>query len=207
MAGSNGRERLNWFLFMAGYFAAGYLIINWISSRRDSFFDVSVTLDREVPFVPVFIFGYILVYLSVVLVYFVIKDMDDWRRVVVSFLFSTTLAYLIFLLFPVRMDMRPLIENPADVSNAVARFYYFIDLPYNCFPSLHVTYPTLATLVAWKNHRLMRWIFAVMAVVVAVSVVLVKQHYLADVVGGFVNAVLGFSLAIFFCRRTKPLSV
>lgn len=207
MAG-NGRDRFNWFLFMIGYFAAGYLLVNWISARRNFFFDVSIWLDRAIPFIPIFIFGYILVYLSIVLAYLVLKDSEDWRRIVVSFLFSTTLAYIIFLAFPVHMDMRPNLISETNLSANITRLYYLIDLPYNCFPSLHVTYPMLATLVAWRKHNVMRYVFAVMTMIVAVSVVMVKQHYLADVIGGLANAILGFWFAAnFFGKTFKPLSV
>jgi len=194
-------HRFNWFLFMIGYFSFGYLTINWISSRRTSFFDVSLAWENGIPFIPVFIFGYILVYMSVLLVYLVIRDMEDWRRVVIAFLLSTSLSYAVFLLFPVKMTMRPDLTGLSGLSAMVTHYYYIIDLPYNCFPSLHVTYPTLATLVAWRGHPIWRWIFAAMAVVVAVSVVLVKQHYVADVLAGFANAGLCFWLTVRLEKR------
>lgn len=199
------RWKFNWFLFMVGYFTAGYLAINWISSRRTSFFDVALGFESSIPFFPLFIFGYILVYLSVVLTYVVLRDAGDWRRAIVSFLLATTLAYAVFLLFPVRMTLRPDLAGLSGVSAAVTRFYYIIDLPFNCFPSLHVTYPTLATLVSWRHHRVWRLLFAAMALVVAISVVLVKQHYLADVAAGFANAALCFWLALKIeARKTLP---
>jgi membrane-associated phospholipid phosphatase len=190
------RHKFNWFLFMLGYFSCGYLTINWISSQRTSFFNVAFGWEKTIPFIPAFIFGYILVYLSILLAYIVFCRMEDWRRVVVAFLLSTTLAYIVFLIFPVRMTMRPDLAGLTGISTMVTRLYYIIDMPYNCFPSLHVTYPTLATLVAWRNHRIMRWVFLAMALVVAISVVIVKQHYVADVVGGFVNAAFCFWLTL-----------
>lgn len=190
------RWKFNWFLFMVGYFTAGYLAINWVSSQRTAFFDVSLGFEQSIPFFPLFIFGYILVYLSVVLVYFVLDDIADWRRAIISFLLATTLAYIIFLIFPVRMDLRPDLSHLSGISAIVTRFYYVIDLPYNCFPSLHVTYPTLATLISWRHHRTWCLAFAAMTIVVAISVVLVKQHYLADVIAGFVNAGICYWLTV-----------
>ena len=98
------REKLNWFLFLIGYFTAGYLAINWFSQMRYNFFDVSFGFESSIPFVPAFIFGYLLVYLSVGLIYVIVDDMEDWHCGVMAFLISTTLAYIIFLAFPVRMD-------------------------------------------------------------------------------------------------------
>lgn len=181
------REKFSWFLFMLGYFTAGYLAINWISSQRSFYIDLATPIDRAIPFVPIFIFGYILVYLSIVLAYFTIDDMRDWRSTVVSFLLATSLAYVIFLSFPVRMDLRPEITFLPGTVASITRFYYFIDLPYNCFPSLHVTYPAIATIMLWQTHKRMRWVMLAMTITVAVSVVLVKQHYIADVLAGFLN--------------------
>lgn len=197
-------EKRNWFLFMIGYFTAGYLTINVISSHRSDYYNVATAFDRAVPFVPAAIFGYILVYLSILLVYLIIKDMRDWNRAVISFIFATTLAYAIFLLFPVRMDMRPDLSGLTGISAEVTKFYYIIDMPFNCFPSLHVTYPMLATIIAWRNHTTMRWVFAAMTIVVAVSVVMVKQHYLADVVAGFANGSLCYWLTVKFESRWVP---
>lgn len=193
------REKLNWFLFMIGYFTAGYLAINWFSQARVHFFDVSFAFENSIPFIPEFIFGYLLVYLSVLLIYLIVDDMEDWHRGITAFLAATTLAYVVFLAFPVKMETRPEIWQVAgrSFSAAVTRFYYYIDAPYNLFPSLHVTYPTLAMLVAWRNHKVMRWAFMAMAVVVAISVVMVKQHYIADVVAGFANAGACFALGVY----------
>ena len=181
---------------MIGYFTFGYLIINWISRGRSFFYDVSIGIDSQIPFIPVFILGYILVYLSVVFVYIAIKDRTDWLRAVVSFLLATTLAYIIFLLFPVKMNMRPELSQLSGTYIAITRVYYFIDLPYNCFPSLHVTYPLLATFVSFRNHHIMRWVFLAMTIIVAISVIIVKQHYIADVIGGILNASLCFWLTV-----------
>ena len=181
---------------MIGYFVVGYLTINWLTQERTSFVDASVAADHLIPFVPAFIFGYILVYGSILLIYLTIDDEADWHRVVVSLFAITTLSYLFFVIVPVRMEMRPDLSGHTGFFVAVTRFYYSIDLPHNCFPSLHVAYPTLATLVAWRNHNRMRWVFAMMTAIVAVSVVLVKQHYLSDVAAGFANAGLCFWLTV-----------
>lgn len=201
------KEKRGWFLFMAGYFAVGYMLINRVSQSRSSFFDVSMPFEGDIPFAALFIFGYLLVYLSVVAAYLVIDDMEDWMRVVRSFLIATTIAYILFLAFPVKMEMRPELAAGGGISEWATRLYFAIDLPYNCFPSLHVTYPVLATLLVWRTKPVMRWIFLVMATTVAISVILVKQHYIADVVAGAANAAAGLYLAILYERYVLPMRV
>ncbi len=192
MTGHEKRLKFGSFLFVLGYFIVGYMIINWVSSSRTFFIDVSIPADYALPFVPAFIYGYILVYLSIAFIYFTIDDIESWGRVIISCGLVTSVAYLIFLIVPVHMDMRPELVHSSGINAFVTRLYYFIDLPYNCFPSLHVTYPALGMLLTWRDHRRMRWIFFAMTVIVAVSVLLVKQHYIADVLAGFLNAFICF---------------
>ena len=205
MTKSEIKEKRGWFLFMAGYFAVGYMLINRVSQSRSGFFDVSMSFEGDIPFAAIFIFGYLAVYLSVVAAYLFIDDMEDWMRTVRSFLIATTIAYILFLAFPVKMEMRPELAAGGGISEWATRLYFAIDLPYNCFPSLHVTYPVLATLLVWRTKPVMRWIFLAMATTVAISVILVKQHYIADVVAGAANAVVGLYLAILYERYVLPI--
>jgi membrane-associated phospholipid phosphatase len=198
-------ERRSWFLLVIGYFAAGYLAVNWISQFRSHYIDVSLPWDYKIPFIPVFIFGYTLVYLSVVLLYFTMKDMQDFRRAIVAFLLVTTVHYIFFLLLPVKLDFRADLSRLSGFSIEATKLYYFIDKPYNCFPSLHVAYSTLAIMCSWKNHHIMRIVFLLMAVIVAISVVFVKQHYILDVVTGAVSGILLYLLAAATEKYWTPL--
>lgn len=192
----DGRDKRTWFFLAIVYFVIGYLTINRLIQSRAIFIDVSLPVDRRIPFIPLFIFGYILVYASILLIYIIIKDRRDWHRAILSFFLATTVSYFFFIVWPVRMELRPDMAEMSGLSASVTRLYYAIDLPYNCFPSLHITYPTLATFVSWKNHRAMRWAFMTMTAIVAASVLLVKQHYVADVAAGFANAFLCYLISV-----------
>jgi membrane-associated phospholipid phosphatase len=190
------RHKRAWFLFMLLYFTFGYLGINKIASYNTQFHDVSLPFENSIPFIPVLILGYICVYGGVFLAYAVIDDMEDWNRTVVCFVIAATACFLSFYFFPVTMTMRPDISNQNGVFYEITKVVYAIDLPYNCFPSLHVVFPTFAAFVVWRNHRTMRWLIAAMALIVCVSVVFVKQHYIADVVAGLIVAGLSFVITV-----------
>lgn len=199
-------ERRSWFVLAVGYFAAGYLAVNWISQFRSYYIDVSLPVDYSIPFIPVFIFGYTLVYLSMLLLYFTMKDMQEFRRAIITVLLVTTVHYIFFLLLPVKINFfRPDISTVGGFWIEATKFYYFIDKPYNCFPSLHVAYSTLAVMCSWRNHHLMRIIFLVMAVIVAISVVFVKQHYILDVVTGAMSGILLYLLTAATEKYWSPL--
>ncbi len=186
------KEKRNWFFFILGYFAGGYLLINWINQFRTHYYDVSFSFEKSIPFIPAMIFGYILVYFSVLLLYFLIDDIADFRRAVVAYLLLTTVHYIFFLVLPVRYELRPDLAAVTGFGVGVTRLYYFIDMPYNCFPSLHVAYPALAALISWRHHRYSSGIFIVMTVIIAASVIFVKQHYILDVVAGALTSIILF---------------
>lgn len=189
-------KKLVWFLLMVAYFLGGYLVINWLSHNHLSPTDVSTAADHAIPFIPVFIFGYILAYVAPFILFATIKYSEDWYRTMVSFFFATTLAYAFFLIIPVKMEYRPDLSGETGLFVAVTRLIYSVDRPYNCFPSLHLTYPALGTLVTWRNYKVMRWFFVAITVIVGASVLLIKQHYIIDVVAGIANAAFFFWLTV-----------
>ncbi len=190
------KEKRNWFLFLIGYFAAGYLGTNAIASRSSQFYNVALTFEETMPFIPEFIIGYAGVYVALIVAYFAIKNIKDWRRTVVSFLITMTTAYIIFLTFPVKMTMRPDITSSSGAFIWLTSLFYAVDNTANCFPSLHVACPTLAAIVLWRAHRTAGIWMAMIAAVVAVSVIFVKQHYIADVAGGAILALCAYLVAL-----------
>jgi len=195
------KEKRNWFLFLVGYFAAGYLGTNAIASRSETFHSVSFAFENNIPFIPEFIIGYAGVYAALIVAYFAIKDIVDWRRAVMSFIITMSVAYVIFLSFPVQMTMRADISNGSGFFIWLTKLFYTIDKTANCFPSLHVACPTLAAIVLWRNHKAACIPMAIVAAIVAISVIFVKQHYIADVVGG---AILAFA-AYFISVKTESV--
>lgn len=187
-------EKRNWFLFVIGYFAIGYVAINWINEFRLHYYDVVLPFETKIPFIPTFIFGYLLVYINIIVIYLLADEIELWRRTLVSYIFLTTLCYVIFLVFPVKMVHRPELEGwvPVNVIQALARAYFIIDRPYNALPSLHVSYPMLATFLVWRTRPVWRWILLVMTIITSVSVVLVKQHYILDVITGAAAAMITY---------------
>ena len=203
--------KTKWFLIMIAYFAVGYLSINWIASHRTSFLDVSISFDGGIPFIPIFVLGYAFAYIGMILAYLVVDNTQDWQRAIISYFIATSLCYAFFLILPVRMEMRPDLMGSHGTMMFLTKLFYYIDMPYNCFPSLHVTCPTLATLIVWKNHPRIRYAMLAMALIVAVSVIFVKQHYIADVIAGFITAALSYWIAViaekywsrWFCKSTN----
>ncbi len=196
-------EKRNWLLFLVGYFAIGYVIINWINEGRSHYFNVALPGESEIPYVSVFIFGYLFVYISILILYFLVDDVDVWRRAVLSYLVLTTLCYIVFLAFPVKVVDRPEVAGMIMHTwvDQVARAYFVLDRPYNALPSIHASYPTLATLLIWRSRPVWRYIFLGMTITICVSVIMVKQHYVMDVITGVAAAFASY----YAVRATRRL--
>jgi membrane-associated phospholipid phosphatase len=72
---------------------------------------------------------------------------------------------------------------------------------YAAFPSLHAGFPVVAAFAAWQRSRRIGLLLTAWAVVVWVSVVYLGEHYVADVVGGIVYAVVAIVIAGIITKR------
>src|SRR6266480_2983708 len=68
------------------------------------------------------------------------------------------------------------------------------------FPSQHVAGAMAALWGAWRHRRWLFWIFLPFVACMCVSTVYVRNHYMADVLGGLVTGTLGYFLG---CRLMK----
>ncbi|MDO8608415.1 MAG: phosphatase PAP2 family protein [Phaeospirillum sp.] len=175
---------------MIGYFALGYLSINHFNQIRGTYHFIGLPNEEKIPFLIPFILGYNLVYASIILLYLLVPQWEQFKKVAWGFFWITTIHYIFFLVFPVKMIWRPEIVNPQNFFGLLTQFFFSLDNPYNCFPSLHVAYPTLAAVFAWKYAPRWRYLFASFAILTAISVVLIKQHYILDAVGGMLVSTL-----------------
>jgi membrane-associated phospholipid phosphatase len=89
---------------------------------------------------------------------------------------------------------RPVLQGESP-SISLLRLIYAIDKPFNGFPSLHVSSAVLLWLYLGQFGRRAGRIGLMVAVVTAVSTLLIKQHVLADVAGGALVGVTGALLA------------
>lgn len=175
---------------LVAYFVFGYLPIADWNARRGIYHVVGFSWEEGIPFLAPFILGYSLVYGSVLFIYWIIPTWEIFKKMVWGFFWVTTVHYVFFVLFPVKMIWRPEIIEAGNFFEWLARFIFSLDNTYNCFPSLHVAYPTLACVLSWRFIRKYRWLLASWAFLTAVSVVLVKQHYIADALAGAVVSIL-----------------
>ena len=183
------RERII-FIVLVGYFIFGYLPIASFMASRGVYHVVGFSWEAKIPFLVPFILGYSLVYGSILIIYWVIPNWEIFKKMAWGYFVVTTIHYIFFYLFPVKMIWRPEIMETHNFFEWLAKFIFSMDNTYNCFPSLHVAYPTLAAVLAWRFMPKHRLFFISLSLLTAVSVVLVKQHYILDALAGAAISIL-----------------
>ena len=148
-------------------------------------------LDRAFPFVPAAIWVYIPFYAaSFVVAGHGLTDVRSFRAALVALVLVSVLATPVFVLFPVVIP-RPAIDPTASVSLRAVSWLYALDAPVNTFPSLHVANSALGALLLREVRARTAPLATTLAVGIAVSVVLLKQHWIADIAGGLFLASVG----------------
>ncbi len=182
---------------LAATVALGYLVFaaTWIPINRFSIgrhaHELWLPGERAIPFVPAFEYLYVLPYLLPLLIVWAEPSSAVMARAVRAFAISLAAAYATYLLFPVYLQ-RPALEVRSPATWLLALEYR--DPSYNHFPSLHVALGWLVYLTV-RERLLRRWPLALLMGGVCVATLLVKQHYVVDVVAGSILAVLTWRVA------------
>jgi membrane-associated phospholipid phosphatase len=176
-------ERVAWIGCALCTFLAYLAVAMVVPEQRAA--TLSSFADRYIPLVPEWSYAYAAIYPVAIVPLFIIADLRLLRRVVLGFVMMNLLADLVFAIFPTRVE-RPLPPGmqPASFARWCVAVIYTADLPLNCFPSLHVANAFyVRTIVKSLDRQAGRWML-VIALLIAASTVLVKQHYLPDTVAG-----------------------
>jgi len=104
--------------------------------------------------------------------------------------FSSLVAALVFIIFPSELGFSRA-EN-IDGFEGIFNWLHLVDKPHNLFPSLHITFTTIATyvMICETRSRLFHASIIAWALMITFSVVLVHQHHLIDVLTGWILALI-----------------
>ena len=157
-----------------------------------------LSLDRLIPLRPSWALVYGPVYAFLIMLpIFIVRRREHIDRTVRAYLAVWTTAYVVFLFYPTEAP-RPVDVTGAGFGAWGLRALYDSDPPYNCFPSLHVAHSFVSALTSYRVHRGVGAVAIACTLLVGLSTLFTKQHYVADVAGGLV---LAFVACAFFLRR------
>lgn len=175
----------------AGYvvFAATYLPINLFSVGRPAAV-LYLPGEDQIPFLPIFVYPYVLTHLVGALLIVTIRDYARFLRLTRAIALVLLTAYTTYLVFPVWLE-RPALDITSAHTWLLSVVYQ--DKSYNHFPSLHVALSWLAVFASQVTPRTRRRLAAV-TVGISLSTLFVKQHYIVDGLAGFALALAAWGV-------------
>jgi membrane-associated phospholipid phosphatase len=182
-----------------------YLTSNHIQIVEPRFLPMT-WIDRNTPFIAESIWIYTSEYYLFLAVVLAIRDSDNLNRYLYSFLGLQIFCVAIFWIWPTVYPRELFALNPHAMDPLT--YYAFnslrmADTAANCCPSLHVSSVYLSAFVFLRENKTKFWIFSIWATFVAASTLTTKQHYLIDVVTGFICAVFIYQIFYNFIRYRR----
>ena len=162
-------------------------------------------LDRMIPLVPSFVFAYLLYYPWLLLPLTVLRRAHDFLPVAEAFVWMQLVAWATFLALPSYVPRSGVAS--VGLSSELLRALYAVDPGWNAFPSLHVGHSVLVAIVFFRHRRELFPFVAAGTCLIAASTLLIKQHYVLDVLGGAVLAWLCMTAPTLRTRAQDMLNV
>lgn len=165
------------------YFALYALTERLIPAERC--FAVRCRLDDRIPFCEWFVIPYVAWYGLIVfsLVWFLRYNVELFTGLQTYFIITQVVATLIYILLPTRQELRPELFPRENVLTDLVAALYRADTSTNVCPSLHVAL-SLGIASAWLREKTVRWIWrgsiVLLAVLICLSTVFIKQHSAVD---------------------------
>ncbi len=191
---SYGLVYMPWFLYLEKEVVRDYHVMH-------------VGLDDYIPFNEYFVIPYLLwfLYIALAVGYFFFTSRQDYYRLC-SFLFTgMTICLLICTFFPNGTDLRPKVEADENFCSWLVSLIHRADTSTNVFPSIHV-YNSVGVHCSIMNSPVLKekkWLCRtsfVLAVLICLSTVFLKQHSVVDLVGALILAYVMYPL-VYGARR------
>jgi len=179
---------------------SAYLVLNTPTAGAHV---LRTRLDEHIPLVPAFAVPYV-VFLPIASVVVLLAFLCDRRfdQLALALITVYTISDAIFAAFPTRVP-RPAVSGD-DAFSRLLRYVYARDEPYAGFPSEHASTATALAvyLVVVTTGRWRGAVVAAAALVVA-STLLIRQHFLADALGGVLLGLTAAVVAFRFVREAQ----
>lgn len=176
-------------------------------------------VDAHIPFCEWFVIPYCLWYPLLVSVglYLLLRDRDAFRRYMAFLALTFFISELVWFLIPNGQDLRPAVMPRDNLLTALVSGLYRIDTNTNVFPSVHVVGSIGAALAVWdcpalRRRKVICHLTDILAALICISTMFIKQHAVLDVLGGLALSLLAAApiyrrvlAAARHARRCRPL--
>jgi membrane-associated phospholipid phosphatase len=181
---------------------AYYLIVHWVGSWGRVAWDPTLPMDRLLPALPLAILPYLTHFLYYPATVLRSPEGESGTRSLMGLLqtmiWVALVSFAVFILLPAKVDLRDQLEAPLETCRPFLRaafgWLHEVDPPYNAWPSLHVSHTLLAVLYMQhhQRRRALRTLLWLAWSLLAVSILLTKQHLIFDAVTGVALGVIAW---------------
>ena len=162
-------------------------------------------------FIEYFIIPYLLwfIFIAVTVAYFLIKDKWGFYRLC-AFLFSgMTIFLIICTVFPNALNLRPTVFPRDNMFTDMVKVLYKTDTPTNVLPSIHV-FNSIGAGIAishsndLKKHRWIQISAYILAALIILSTMFLKQHSVTDVIAAVTMACIIYPFVYVTADKKAP---
>lgn len=184
----------------AWVFLYGFIYFPWFwyleKNITNNYYVIHTTFDEQIPFIECFIVPYLLWFgfIAFATFYFFLKDKQSFYRMALFLIIGMTVFLIISTLYPNGQILRPTEFERDNLFVDLVIQLYKGDTPTNIFPSIHV-YNSIGVHIAIRNSECLKTNkFAqhgsfILAVLIILSTMFLKQHSIIDVIGAIVLAI------------------
>lgn len=154
-----------------------------------------LSFEKKIPFMEWTGLVYVSIFIQIILAFLIMNKEILGKAVLGCILIETVHSFFFFIApsnYP-RIGINPL--------GGWAWWYdllWLIDKPNNCFPSVHVGIAFMAGFAMLRQNRPLGTIFIIWTILICISTLTTKQHYLLDILAGAAIALLSYHFVFHF---------
>lgn len=187
-----------WFMYLEKHVTRNYHVIHSV-------------IDDKIPFLEYFIVPYLLwfVFIVAVFLYFFFTDVEGFYKLAKLMFTGMTIFLIISTLVPNGLNLRPIFFERDNIFVDMVRMLYRADTPTNVLPSLHVFNSIGACIAiynskALRKHRIISWSAYILAGLIVLATMFLKQHSVIDVMAAFLMAYTLYQFVYEVDRKKVP---
>jgi len=160
--------------------------------------NLTTDLDKLIPFVPEFIWIYhSMIPIFILTTVILIEKKPVFFTAIASIIFASIIMLLFYTFFPAFYPRD--VHTEASISGFLVEVTRSIDGSNNTFPSGHVTFAWLLVFFIGlssfaQKYKWIQFVYIIWALLISVSTLVLKQHFVVDVFSGATLAILCYFL-------------
>jgi membrane-associated phospholipid phosphatase len=162
-------------------------------------------VEAHIPPLAPFSFLYLLLYPIFLLPWFIVREKAVVQRLAMANIFMFVVCSTCFIVYPIAVQ-RPPLPIPTSLAEWVLGTIWGNDVAWNCMPSEHCMAAMIASLAVWETNRKASLFAFASTLLIGLSTLFTKQHYLVDVLAGYGLAVAAHQ-ALKWSRAFAPSAV